>query len=192
MSKCTRRISYEHEREYDSEYKECKPKMAQYQMKANNGTGNNPSRDEWQTPQWLFDTLHKQYRFVFDCCADEHNRKVTGFTIDFLNTKGYKPSRAWMNPPFSKASKMFDYFFKTVKKGVAIYRCDNFETKIWQQVIFPNASWIFIPNKRIAYEGMEGSGSRFPSALIGFNINVPQGIEGTTLLLENEDGGAKK
>ena len=84
------------------------------------------------------------------------------------------------NPPFSKATEMFEHFFKVVY-GVAIYRRDNFETKIWQQLIFPNASWIFIPNKRIVYEGMQGNGSRFPSALIGFNVPKPIGLQGIIL-----------
>ena len=76
---------------------------------------------------------------------------------------------------------MFKHFFKEVEKGVAIYRCDNMETKLWQEIILPNATWIFIPNGRISYEGMEGSGSRFPSALIGFNVEPPKGLKGITL-----------
>lgn len=158
-------------------------------MKANNGSGNNETRDNWETPQWLFDTLNKQYHFVFDCCADEHNRKVTNFTINFLNLKEYKPSMAWMNPPFSKAHIMFNHFFKVVERGVAIYRCDNFETNIWQEIIFPNASWIFIPDKRIAYEGMNGSGSRFPSALIGFNVEKIKKLGGITLTPSQKGSG---
>ena len=86
-----------------------------------------------------------------------------------------------MNPPFSKALEMFKTFFYIMGKGVAIYRCDNMETKIWQEIIFPKASWIFIPLGRICYEGMEGSGSRFPSALIGYNVKPPKGIKGTLL-----------
>ena len=56
---------------------------------------------------------------------------------------------------------MFEHFFKVVIKGVAIYRCDNFETKIWQEIIFPKATWIFIPNKRIVYDGLDGGGVGF-------------------------------
>lgn len=150
-------------------------------MKANNGSGNNESRDEWQTPQWLFDILDNQYNFVFDCCASIANRKKHFYSYNFEKSKYIGIKMAWMNPPFSKASEMFKHFFKTVRKGVAIYRADNFETKIWQEVIFPNASWIFIPNKRIAYEGMAGKGSRFPSALIGFNVEPPKELGGITL-----------
>ncbi len=150
-------------------------------MKANNGKGNNPLRDGWITPSWIFDPLNKQYKFTFDCCADEHNRKVIGFTINFLNLKDYKPSMAWMNPPFSIAWKMFEHFFKVAKKGVAIYRCDNFETGLWQKIIFPNATWIFIPNKRVSYEGLDGDGARFPSALIGIGVEPPRDLKGTIL-----------
>ena len=154
-------------------------------MKGNNGSGNIESRDEWETPQWLFDILHKQYKFNFDCCAGVKNKKTLAFAKDFLqhnlNYTDYGIRICWMNPPFSKALEMFRHFFKVVEKGVAIYRCDNFETKIWQEVIFLNASWIFIPNKRIAYEGMDGKGSRFPSALIGFNVPEIESLDGITL-----------
>ena len=153
-------------------------------MKANNGSGNIESRDEWETPQWLFDELHKQYKFDYDCCAKYSNKKTNEFSTNLKKIPDYwfeDMKCCWMNPPFSKALEMFKRFFKVVKKGVAIYRCDNFETKIWQEIIFPNASWVFIPNKRIAYEGMKGTGSRFPSALIGFNVPEIESLVGITL-----------
>ena len=151
-------------------------------MKANNGSGNNESRDIWETPKWLFHDLNRQYHFDLDCCATEKNRKVGDFSNNFLRFRAISLFKCvWMNPPFSKAYDMFEHFFGSVKSGVAIYRCDNIETKIWQDVIFPNCSWVFIPNKRITYEGMEGEGSRFPSALIGFNIKKPIGLQGIIL-----------
>lgn len=161
-------------------------------MKANNGTGNNSERDEWETPQWLFNTLNSQYNFDIDCCASERNKKCNNYKSKFETSCLYPPDLklnykvGWMNPPFSKATEMFKTFFSIIGKGVAIYRCDNMETKIWQEIIFPNATWIFIPDKRIAYEGMEGSGSRFPSALIGFNVEKIKRLGGITLTPSNE------
>lgn len=70
--------------------------------------------------------------------------------------------------------------------GVAIYRCDNMETKVWQEIILKNADWIFIPKGRISYEGKVGKGSRFPSALIGVGVSAPkeiEGVEGVLLLI---------
>jgi len=156
-------------------------------MKANNGSGNNESRDMWETPIIMFELLDKEYGFNFDCCANKNNSKCWQWSEDFENERLITET-AWMNPPFSKAHDMFIHFFKSVKKGVAIYRCDNMETKIWQEVILLNADWIFIPNKRIAYEGMNGSGSRFPSALIGFNVKEPKGLKGTLLQITKQGG----
>ena len=89
-------------------------------MKANNGKGNNPLRDGWQTPQQLFEDLNKQYSFEFDCCATNENKKCNIFSNDF-ETIDIIEKISWMNPPFSIAWKMFDHFFKVIKRGVAIY-----------------------------------------------------------------------
>jgi len=155
-------------------------------MKANNGSGNNESRDSWETPQWLFNILKKQYSINFDCCATKENAKTEEYTDNLKVYDEFRLYTCWMNPPFSKAEEMFKLFFRAVDAGVAIYRCDNFETKIWQDVIFPKATWIFIPNKRISYEGMEGKGSRFPSALIGIGVEPPKELEGVCLRITHE------
>ena len=130
-------------------------------------------RDSWETPKELFDKLNSQYKFQIDCCATPKNTKCQVFYQNFLQEKR-NFSVCWMNPPFSKAHKMFQHFFKITQKGICIYRCDNMETKVWQEQILPNASWIFVFNKRINYEGQTGKGARFPSALIGFNVTPPK------------------
>lgn len=142
-------------------------------MKANNGSGNVVERDEWQTKQELWDSLNAQYGFGFDCCAQQNNTKTHAFTSQFRTVREVQPV-GWMNPPFSKAREMFEHFFEVVGRGVAIYRCDNLETKLWQQVILTGADWVFVPVGRLNYEGMKGSGSRFPSALIGVGVPPPR------------------
>jgi len=157
--------------------------------KGNDGTGNIESRDLWQTKQELFDLLDSQYNFTFDCCASEENKKCSKFSDDFLSidSDSLKEEVCWMNPPFSKSKIMFEHFFKTIKRGVAIFRIDNPETKVWQETIFPHASWVFIPKGRISYTPFEvgnmrgGNGTRFPSALIGFNVPSIVSLNGITL-----------
>ena len=53
----------------------------------NDGTGNIEERDDWETPQWLFDKLNKQYEFKFDCCATKDNSKCNFCSDDFLNNQ---------------------------------------------------------------------------------------------------------
>ena len=79
-------------------------------MKGNNGTGNNESRDTWQTPNWLFKELDKQYEFTFDCCATDDNSKCLGFTDNLESMPNKQFEVGWMNPPFSKGIKMFKHF----------------------------------------------------------------------------------
>ena len=160
--------------------------------KGNDGKGNNPERDLWETEQSFWDKLHKQYSFDFDCCASKKNRKVTNYSDDFEKRDSIYGT-AWMNPPFSNARRMFEHFFKIVKRGVAIYRFDNPETKIWQEVIFPNATWVFIPKGRISYTPFDidmrnGLGTRFPSALIGINVEPPKTLGGITLTPSQSEG----
>lgn len=159
----------------------------EFQMKGNNGKGNNEKRDLWETPKELFNLLDLQYEIEFDCCANLENRKVEFFSSEFekLDETHINNFMCWMNPPFSKSLEMFKHFFKIVKTGVAIYRCDNMETKVWQEVILKNATWVFIPKGRVKYEGFEGNSSRFPSALIGFNVDPPKNIEGNLLFTSN-------
>ncbi len=154
--------------------------------KGNDGKGNIPERDLWETEQSFWNILNKQYVFKYDCCANIENNKCKEFTVDFECRRNLH-CMAWMNPPFSMASRMFIHFFKVVEKGVAIYRCDNLETKIWQDIILPKATWIFIPKGRVSYTPFEtgdmrnGMGTRFPSALIGVGVEPPKELEGTTL-----------
>lgn len=157
-------------------------------MKANNGTGNNESRDLWETKDDLFSLLNAQYAFCFDCCANEKNRKTLYFSSDFEKEKDLDGFMCWMNPPFSKATAMFKHFFKVVEEGVSIYRCDNMETKVWQEIIFKNADWVFIPKGRVSYKTFDikimGGSCRFPSALIGVGVDPPKLIGGSLLRVE--------
>lgn len=160
-------------------------------MKGNDGSGNIVERDVWQTPQKMWDVLNQQYNFDVDCCASKENTKCsTFFTMNnsFLDFAHIVDTDVfWMNPPFSEAHVMFQHFYGVVRKGVAIYRCDNLETKIWQDIIFKYADWVLIPKGRICYEGMEGKGSRFPSALIGVGVDIPKDVDGVILKITNRD-----
>lgn len=164
--------------------------------KGNDGKGNIPERDLWETKKEVFDKLDNQFNFGFDCCANENNKKCIIFSNDFKNITDIKET-AWMNPPFSNSLEMFKHFFKVVKKGVAIYRCDNMETKVWQDVILKNADWVFIPKGRVSYTPFEvgnmrkGCGTRFPSALIGVGVETPKNFEGISLCPDKRKGKEK-
>lgn len=156
--------------------------------KGNDGRGNIPERDTWETPQEFWNLINKQFKFSFDCCANLWNTKTERYSSKFESVRDFeiKEEICWMNPPFSNAKNMFEHFFKVVNKGVAIFRCDNLETRIWQKIILQKCSWIFIPEGRVSYKMLNtelrgGKGARFPSSLIGLNVEPVKELKGVCL-----------
>ncbi|WP_156276197.1 phage N-6-adenine-methyltransferase [Neomoorella glycerini] len=61
--------------------------------------------DEWETPQWLFDQLNKEFRFVLDVCATPENAKCPYYYTkeqDALNCSWVWAKNCWMNPPYGR------------------------------------------------------------------------------------------
>lgn len=139
-----------------------------------------PRSDEYETPGWIFDPLHAQYRFTVDLNANASNAKVPQhFSADrsFLGCDGYLGC-GWMNPAFSLAEPMFcklDALASRGCKAVAIYKSSNMETGAWSY-IFARCSWIAQPRQRVNYlvDGVEKKGVQFASAVIGWNVDPPR------------------
>jgi hypothetical protein len=55
--------------------------------------------DSWQTPNWLYQALHSEFRFDLDPCpfnpAWNPNKDVDGLQLD------WNGHRVYCNPPFS-------------------------------------------------------------------------------------------
>lgn len=133
--------------------------------------------DSWQTPQKLWNDLHKIYGFTIDLAASFGNAKCHRFfsiehsfldqPTDILKTTDV----FWMNPPFSLSQELFHHLSKMDNAtGIAIYKASNLETQTWQKHILPVASWMYFLTPRVAYEfpGEKSESPPFGSALIGY------------------------
>lgn len=64
-----------------------------------NATG----RMDWETPQWLFDQLHREFHFTIDLCATKENAKCKRFyTIEQDALRQEWRGVCWMNPPYGR------------------------------------------------------------------------------------------
>lgn len=59
--------------------------------------------DQWETPQWLFDELNKEFEFTLDVCATADNAKCK----EFFSPEDDGLSQdwrgvCWMNPPYGR------------------------------------------------------------------------------------------
>ncbi len=58
---------------------------------------------EWETPQWLFDILNKEFHFTLDVCASSKNHKCSKYFTKKDNGLEQKwKSVCWMNPPYGR------------------------------------------------------------------------------------------
>jgi phage N-6-adenine-methyltransferase len=58
-------------------------------------------KDNWETPQWLFNELNEEFHFAADLCADLSNHKCLYWCRDYLVETIYEGVTYFMNPPYS-------------------------------------------------------------------------------------------
>ena len=98
-------------------------------MPTNEQVNKHTGKDDWGTPQWLFNILNHEFNFNLDVCADETNRKCEYYIPPHKNGIFSKwLSRNFCNPPYGNEIK------KWVNK--AIVECSQIE------MVFGNVSQI--------------------------------------------------
>lgn len=116
--------------------------------------------DEWQTPQWLFDELNKEFNFDADACATKANTKCDKYFKDALNHAYWFDTKAvFMNPPYSNPKPFIEkaWFESQLRIVVCLLKVDT-STQWWS--IFwdyqrhrarPGCEIRFLP-KRVKFE----------------------------------------
>jgi site-specific DNA-methyltransferase (adenine-specific) len=59
-------------------------------------------KDDWETPQGLFDELNREFGFTLDVCATLENRKCAAYYNKQINglEQPWHKDICWMNPPY--------------------------------------------------------------------------------------------
>ena len=135
------------------------------------------SKDQtWETPQNLFDKLDKVFGFELDVCAVPETTKCDKyFTPDIDGLLQDWKGCCWMNPPYGREQvKWVTKAYKEVESNFATTVClipARPDTKVWQEIIFPNAKAICFIKGRLKFGNSKGS-APFPSALIVFGDDI--------------------
>jgi phage N-6-adenine-methyltransferase len=106
--------------------------------------------DSWETPQWLFDLLDKEFNFVVDACAVEDNVKAQNgnffqdaskeWKSQYLKIPGQCPedskNAVFLNPPYSNPGPFLEraWEFSKNMKVVCLVR-DDPTTKWYKKIL---------------------------------------------------------
>ena len=132
-------------------------------------------KDDWETPQALFDKLNNIYKFTLDPCATHENAKCEKYYTKEDNglSKDWGGEIVFMNPPYGREiGKWVKKAYEESLKG-AIVVClipARPDTKYYHNYIFPYAKDIRFIKGRLKFDNGTGvfSPAPFPSAIIVF------------------------
>ena len=130
---------------------------------------------DWETPQELYDSLHKEFRFNLDPCATHQNAKCDRYFTrkqDGLR-QSWAKRRVFMNPPYGREiGKWVKKAHEEAKKG-ALVVClipARTDTSYWHDYIHGKTEIRFLRG-RVHFSN--GGPAPFPSAVVIFRPAEP-------------------
>lgn len=138
----------------------------------------NKGRNDWETPPWLFDRLHEEFRFDVDAAAQDHNAKLPTYWTP--ETDGLRQSwagrRVFCNPPYLGGRKVH-WVAKAAEEARIAGGCEvavlvipaDTESFWWHDVVMAEAHEIRFVRRRIHF--LLG-GKRVPHGRPVFNSAV--------------------
>ena len=126
----------------------------------------------WETPQDFFDKLNILFNFTLDSCAEDSTTKCNiYYTKEDDALQQDWVGSVWCNPPYGReqvkfVSKALTESIKH-KSTVVVLIPARPDTKLWQDIIFPNASQICFVKGRLKFGNAKDS-APFPCALVVF------------------------
>lgn len=140
-------------------------------------------KDDWETPQYLFDALNKEFCFTLDPCADDNNHKCVKYYTKEQDglMQSWTEETVFCNPPYSKRggqAKWIEKCCAEAKKNkitvVALLPART-DTKAFHDYILGKAEIRFIKG-RLNFEihnGEKGGRAPFPNMIVVFRGGQP-------------------
>lgn len=125
-------------------------------------------KDEWGTPNQIFDKLNKEFCFTLDAAANEKNAKCKVYfdkQTDALQMDWCEHARGgniWLNPPYSKGNverfmqKAYEESEKSIGAVVCLVPVD-FSTNWWHDYVMQSAEVRAIKT-RVKFIGYDDTG----------------------------------
>jgi hypothetical protein len=111
--------------------------------------------DDWATPQPFYDRLNERFHFDFDPCPLNHDMSWDGLQVEWFKSN-------FINPPYNQASKEA-FVLKALEESRKGKLCVlllpvSTSTKLFHDIILPNATKIEFVRGRIPFMGQNAKG----------------------------------
>jgi site-specific DNA-methyltransferase (adenine-specific) len=130
-------------------------------------------KQDWETPQWLFDLLDDEYQFSLDPCATPENAKCWHYYTPKDNgLKRVWSGNVWVNPPYDSIvawleRAVLQLKYKRIETIVFLIPART-DTKYWHKYVMKHACEIRFIEGRLRFVGAKGA-APFPSVIVIFN-----------------------
>lgn len=138
------------------------------------------NKQDWETPQWLFDKLNKHFKFDLDSCANELNSKckmwytelTDGLKQNWYNDGGRS---VFVNPPYNNITQWVKKCYEESQKGCTVVMLipARTDTKVWHEYICKGR--VTLLKGRLKFSNSKNS-SPFPSCIVVFGSMYDAGI----------------
>tara|TARA_R110002020_G_scaffold8490_2_gene33976 strand:- start:730 stop:1221 length:492 start_codon:yes stop_codon:yes gene_type:complete len=140
-------------------------------------TLNQSNKQDWATPQYLFDLLNAEFNFTLDPCANKNNAKCNKYYTEVENglAQDWSNEIVFMNPPYGRgltALWIRKAYQESLKGAIVVCLIPaRTDTNYYHEYIFPYAEIRFI-RSRIKFRHNDQDKPNyapFPSAVIIFD-----------------------
>lgn len=119
---------------------------------------NSIGKQNYGTPYWLLNVLHKAYSFTVDACADSENAKLPRYWTEEIDglAQSWAGERVFCNPPFENVLPWVEKAILETSQNacqLALILCNNDCSTSWWGHGFANSSQRIFINRRLRYIG---------------------------------------
>jgi site-specific DNA-methyltransferase (adenine-specific) len=129
-------------------------------MNGNMKNRNTNSGNQWETPEYIYDPLNKEFNFDFDPCPLRPEEEITPETDGLLTEWG---GCNFINPPYKPAKLKEAFIMKAIEESKKGKTCVLLipaatDTVIYHEHIVPNAKEIRFLKGRVKFKGFNTKG----------------------------------
>lgn len=139
---------------------------------AKGGAGVTSNREDWETPQEIFDSLNSEFGFTIDAASTTSNAKLPRFYTEDQDglSQSWKGERVFCNPPYGrKISKWVEKGYREALQGALVVMLipARTDTRYFHEYIYGKAEIRFIRG-RLNFEigGKPRDRAPFPSMIV--------------------------